>query len=377
MAQRNDDPSPSRARLAAIANRAQTQLGRAAPVASRPFRAEPKPSIVALDDDGDHSYEFDNQTPDDVDAANDAAGQASWRTAGAAKRGPRKSNFNRPFSPQAATRVRAPSTPPTLAPRASATPASARAVAAPPVTLGTIAAPSGTLAVLDLAQLEALHYNTLAPGITSVAVPAGSFTVRGGPRSDSSRSNGRWNWLSVDVRPGDTVTRTQLGVIAIDLHTLALVEPRVLTSWCEDATDGLADVVVSGGDAAALASPRGAALHRDGMAWRNLPLASADTLSAELHAAKRSKRAKSSITIRPHSDWYWADEAAREASLRAGPFTLPTRSAQPAASAHNASRAGWLALDVANGVFPIFADFDATQQLLRLRIEFLKPIITT
>lgn len=230
---------------------------------------------------------------------------------------------------------------------------STRPVVEATVALGELRVPSGQLAIFDIGLVGYLPRPTLAPMIVEARVPSDRPLPVTGTRVGRGRFADCWDHVTVVLGDGLVVTSKKLGEAAIDFGRVMLMDLAALDHWQhEDSLDGLADVALSGRDAAKLA----AILPRHG--WSNLPLADAEA-KADLAAKYKSENKwLVQIEVRPHSHDFQIRSA-----MRQGVGTLELAGAQLLLFATS-----W-----GDGVFPVYLDLDDAERPVQVRIQLAAP----
>lgn len=222
------------------------------------------------------------------------------------------------------------------------------------VALGEIVIPSGQLAIFDIGLVGYLPRPTLAPMIVQAHVPTSPLPVVG-TRVGRGRFAECWDHVAVRLGDGEAVASKKLGEAAIDFGRVMLMDLAAFDHWQhEDSLDGLADVALSGRDAAKLASVVGAP--RTG--WRNLPLAEAEA-KADLAAKYKSEnRWLVQIEVRPHSHDFQL-----RAAMERGVATMELAG----------TRLLLFATSWGDGVFPVYLDLDEAERPVQVRVQLAPP----
>eukprot|EP00300_Choanocystis_sp_HF-7_P029300 c35966_g1_i1.p1 GENE.c35966_g1_i1~~c35966_g1_i1.p1 ORF type:complete len:368 (+),score=63.72 c35966_g1_i1:69-1106(+) len=170
-----------------------------------------------------------------------------------------------------------------------------------------------------------------------------------------------WKWVALEVAPGEAVASVCAGTVAVDKARLMFVDLDAVGSWeHHQPTDGLADFVFWGRDAAAAAARFGAPELRDEagvFGFLDLTLKQVVQVGGEIEAAVDAGKYRMRTDFRPHSHHYHILKQMRSTATESGSIEL-------AGSRTCAFFTTW-----GDGFFPVFRDFDASGALLRVRIE--------
>lgn len=203
-------------------------------------------------------------------------------------------------------------------------------------------------------------------GFACAGVPANTEMLVTGERM-GGRARGhkdRWRWVNLEVRPGARVaSATEVGRVLVDRARLMFADIDALRDWNhEGSTDGMADAVFWGRDAAAAAkatkAPRlpgddGAEMY----GWENLPEAEALEKARAVWKRKEPNGWRLALDFRPHSH-HW--EVLRQ--VRATPTESGT------IHVGGASLCGFMT-SWGDGLYPVFAERTKAGELVRLRVR--------
>lgn len=186
------------------------------------------------------------------------------------------------------------------------------------------------------------------------------LTVYGRRRPDDVEFPGRWHDVYVDVNPGVEAVRSELcGEAMVDWAGLVFADADALGAWVhEEPLDGKADFVFWGADAEAAAEATGAPrLGPTEFGWLDLPERSAAEKSWQVDDLKRAKDLRFATDFRPHSHHWQAMQQVR-ASGEIGAGTVAVGGAEICLFMTT-----W-----GDGIYEVFADFDAAGDLARVRV---------
>jgi hypothetical protein len=216
------------------------------------------------------------------------------------------------------------------------------------------------LTIVDIAMLNAIAFDVLAPGLVRLAVPLQRLEIVATGVNASISSL----WILLDPSFDCTATQqatspTTVGEVAVDLAHLMIGDFAALASWRSDHSENdfenvPHDVVFWGKDASGLATLLNASDHRDGFGWVNLTEKLAEQKMNSIARRKQDHGWQLTIEQRPHTDYYQIAEVAR-ASLPGATRGKAKRHSLAAASSTRGVDENWLMLDAPAGVFPVFA----------------------
>ncbi|MFT7623502.1 MAG: hypothetical protein ACI9WU_002685, partial [Myxococcota bacterium] len=180
-----------------------------------------------------------------------------------------------------------------------------------------------------------------------------------GCRRTGPEFSGRWHEISIEVRPGTPVERSESrGWIAVDEARVLLGDVDAIGHWQhEESSDGLMDLVFWGRDAGRAAAALGAPdLSDTEHGWCNIPLAEGHALATRLQSLMEEHEWRFAADLRPHSDHWQAAERARASATGSGVVDVAD------------ARMCLFFTSWGDGLFEVLADIDANDQLVRIRI---------
>jgi hypothetical protein len=179
-----------------------------------------------------------------------------------------------------------------------------------------------------------------------------------GERMEEEGLADRWRVVGVDCRPELVVASTeQAGQVMVDWARLMFADVDAIGSWNhEDATDGKADFLFWGRDAANIASRVGADTLDGQFGWWDLPVEEAVRRGMAVEEL-RIGDIKFATDFRPHSDHYALMALVRSSATESG--TLLVGGAQLCGF-----MTSW-----GDGVFPVLRDLGPAGELVRIRIK--------
>ena len=177
----------------------------------------------------------------------------------------------------------------------------------------------------------------------------------------------RWRWVDLEVRPGakkSALKSGRAGSVFVDRARLIFADVDALGAWNHNSpTDGMADVVFWGRDAAAaaLATTAPPLPDADGAArygWENLPDAEARRRAELVWREKQRDGRLFALDYRPHSHHHAVLSQVRASATESGTLAVG-----------GATMCGFMT-SWGDGLFPVFADRDAGGALVRVRVQF-------
>jgi hypothetical protein len=167
---------------------------------------------------------------------------------------------------------------------------------------------------------------------------------------------GRWRCVSVEVRPGLEVAKSEvLGQVMVDRARLLIGDVDALGSWVHEASlDGKADLVFWGADAEEAAKKFDAPLLPEGVhGWIDLPVDEAEARGEKVQALGL----KLAIDFRPHSHHFQLMAQVRASESESGTLTVG-----------GARMCGFMTT-WGDGMFPVIRELGPGGELVRFRIE--------
>jgi hypothetical protein len=192
-------------------------------------------------------------------------------------------------------------------------------------------------------------------------VPVSSSIAVMGERMPPGQYEDRWRRVWLEVRPGEVATSREVGHVLVDEARLLVVDADALGQWKDDeAPAGLADFVFWGRDAEAVAEEVGARPvgnpNEESFGWLDLTLNAAREFGSRVEAA-HSKGRTFAFDFRPHTNHWRLMKQVRSSSTESGVIQL------------GGADCCLFMTTWGDGAFPVMADLDSAQRLLRLRVE--------
>lgn len=226
-------------------------------------------------------------------------------------------------------------------------------------TLGSASFPSGRAVVIDTGMLSGDGKDAWAEwGVVAEGVPSGTFVVKGERVGEGDWSD-CWRAVWVEIASGSIARSDALGTAGVDFARLMFIDADAIAQWRDDVSlDGKADFVFWGRDAEALAREVDAPPQGDGeFGWLDRPVEEIIALGTKAEETKAAKGWKLATDFRPHTHHFLVLAQARASATGSGELEL--------AGSHTCMFfTSW-----GDGVFPVFADRDASGALLRLRVQ--------
>jgi hypothetical protein len=183
------------------------------------------------------------------------------------------------------------------------------------------------LTIVDIAMLNAIAFDVLAPGLVRLAVPSQRLEIVATGVNASISSL----WILLDPSFDCTATQqatspTTVGEVAVDLAHLMIGDFAALASWRSDHSENdfenvPHDVVFWGKDASGLATLLNASDHRDGFGWVNLTEKLAEQKMNSI--ARRKQDHGWQLTIEQQSDTHLPLRVVRAVSTKTGSCWTP------------------------------------------------------
>ena len=187
------------------------------------------------------------------------------------------------------------------------------------------------------------------------------LTVYGRRRPDDAEFPNRWHDVYIDAKPGArTVRSEQCGEAMVDWAGLVFTDADALGAWVHDEPlDGKADFVFWGVDAEAAARAVGAPrLGSKDFGWLDLPVRAAAEKGSQVEDIKTEKGWRFATDFRPHSHHWQAMQQVRASGETTESGTVSVGGAELCLF-----MTSW-----GDGIYQVFADFDADGDLARVRV---------
>jgi hypothetical protein len=224
--------------------------------------------------------------------------------------------------------------------------------------MGEITVPSGTLCVFDVGLVGYLPRPALEPALVKTDVPADRALPVVGQRVGKGRYADCWDHVAVRIGDTEVTHSKKIGEAGVDFARLVCMDHGALDHWQhEDSLDGLADFIFWGRDAGALARAMRAPVSGEGYGWTNLSVADADANALEASKIKAENHWLLATDFRPHSHHFQALAAARSNPRQAGTIEV------------GGAKICLFFTSWGDGVFPIYADLDANDRPVQIRIQ--------
>ena len=207
----------------------------------------------------------------------------------------------------------------------------------------------------------------LVHGVPMVAcgmLPRGEKLPVVGQRRGAEPYADCWDWVGVQITGSKIVRSLPAGTVGVDWARLMFVDLDALEHWDHDRlTDGRADFVFWGRDAAAAAKRFGAApLDEEGtFGFADMTIDDAIARCTPIEEAVERGELRMAIDFRPHTQHYQLLAQMRPSKTQSGTLALGD-------SICCAFFTSW-----GDGHFPVFLDVDAEGRLVRLRIQLETP----
>jgi len=228
--------------------------------------------------------------------------------------------------------------------------------------LGRVRAPSGEIAIFDVGLAGSVAAHDLERWMVTAPAPRDRELRVIGSRLGRGRFGACWDWVAVVLGDGAPAREQLLGEVTVDFARLLVIDREGLGAWQhEDSLDGKADFVFWGRDAEALAAAIDAPAIDEGYGWIDLAVDECVARGRRAEELKAEQRWKLATDFRPHSHHYLG-----LAQVRASPTESGTIDVGGAPACLFATSWG-------DGVFPIFADRDARDELVRVRVQLATP----
>ncbi|WP_395358262.1 hypothetical protein ACHGLA_01030 [Streptomyces sp. YH02] len=173
-----------------------------------------------------------------------------------------------------------------------------------------------------------------------------------------------WSEMAIRMREGQVQTSVSLGDIGVDWARVFFGDADALSAWQHDEpVDGLADVAFWGAAAdeaaTAFAAPALGEPGEDGVrGWTGLTTSEAMDKTRALLRWKDETGGRMAVDFRPHSHHWQIMRKVRASPLEAGSMEIGNARVLCAMTS-------W-----GDGYFPVVADFDASGELLAVRVRF-------
>jgi hypothetical protein len=180
-----------------------------------------------------------------------------------------------------------------------------------------------------------------------------------GFRMQEDEFSDRWRWITIEIGDGETERSEEIGVVFVDEARLMFADADALQEWRQqEPLDGKADYVFWGQDAEAAAALHEAPqLTPDEYGWTDLPVEEAVERGLAVEKSRGRKRWKFAGDFRPHSHHHEVLRQMRASETGAGVIEV------------GGARMCAFFTSWGDGAFPVLADLDAGDRLLRLRID--------
>lgn len=175
----------------------------------------------------------------------------------------------------------------------------------------------------------------------------------------------RWRRVSLECRPQISGTRSEkAGDVGVDYARLLLADLDAIGAWQhEQSLDGLSDLVFWGRDAEQLAKKFAAPpVANEGFGWTDLNETAAVERAVKVEKYRDRKGLKCAIDYRPHSHHWQVMKETRTSSTESGMTVIEGMTVCNFVTT-------W-----GDGMFQVYGDFTAEDELVRIRIEFVQDI---
>ncbi len=217
------------------------------------------------------------------------------------------------------------------------------------------------LLLSSMAPAGLVEFHGLSAAVVS-GVPRDKLLPVIGERMPAGPDEGRWRRVRIEMRDGEVASMRALGDVWIDEARLMAIDVETLAEWDDrNSQDGMADVVFWGRDADAVAAETGAgtvdiSTGANIFGWLDMPIDKA--LDRARHVlGMRSTERRFAVDFRPHTNQWQVMSKVRKTPSESG--SIEVAGAQVAMF-----MTSW-----GDGAFPVEADLDANEQVLRLRVE--------
>ncbi|MFT3837465.1 MAG: hypothetical protein QM723_10770 [Myxococcaceae bacterium] len=222
--------------------------------------------------------------------------------------------------------------------------------------LGEVQAPSGVVLIVDTGLLGSWSVET--PRVTVAGVPKDRALQVFGARMNEEPFAQLWRTVSLEVQPAGKTARTiEAGSVPVDFARLMFIDSAAVARWeHEQPTDGRADFVFWGRDAAQAAAQTNAPKLSDGQfGWVDLEVAAAVTHGRAVEALRGPL--KFATDFRPHSHHFHLLAQMRGTSTESGTLEV------------GGARCCGFFTQWGDGVFPVRTELDSEGGLVRIVVE--------
>jgi hypothetical protein len=181
-----------------------------------------------------------------------------------------------------------------------------------------------------------------------------------GIRMEEEKWQARWKWVILEVHPEIEATTTrQIGYVFVDKSRLLFADIDSLRDFeLYNPIDGKADVIFWGRDEELLAKKLNVQkLEDETFGWINLEEDTALEKARKINEIHESKLYKFAFDYRPHTHDYYLLEQVRSSTTESGTITLG-----------DTIGCGFLT-SWGDGAFPVSAEFNESNELIRIKIE--------
>ncbi len=204
-----------------------------------------------------------------------------------------------------------------------------------------------------------ISFHGISAAVVSGIPPTKRLRVLGRRRSVGSEFESRWHDVYLELQTDAKVVRSELrGYAAVDKARLIFADADGLGDWIhEDPIDGRADFVFWGADAELAATQANAPkLDEQNFGWQDLEVRKVIELGTKVEALRSEKGWRFATDFRPHSHHWQAMEEIR------------LRETESATVVVGCSEMCVFMTSWGDGLFEVYADYDAQDRLARVRI---------